>query len=138
MARRPAAVAGTLTIAGVPGEGPGGSIPLQKVLRAPSAQGHELVVVKVIDKASPGLRNAAAGGKVFPTVILEHQGQKITLKNVMVSSVKAQRGGVGEFPLEEVRFTYQTIAWQYAPQDKDQATGKPSPSSQPYSTRAKP
>ncbi|MES2439083.1 MAG: type VI secretion system tube protein Hcp [Verrucomicrobiota bacterium] len=85
----------------------------------------DLVVTKFLDKASPPLFLGCAVGTRYPTVTLELTNSnsdgasltyyKITLNNVIVSSLGTSAGG--DRPTESVSLSYERITTDYYMQD---------------------
>jgi len=85
--------------------------------------GH-LRVVKMIDKASPGLARLGAGKRRFPFLELDLGLERHRLEDVLVTSVKPAGSAKGgeSVPLEEVSFNYSKCSYHYLEQKE---TGKP-------------
>lgn len=85
----------------------------------------DFVVFKMLDKASPDLALYCASGKIIPKVTLDlqmaagnsHNQAKVTLTNVMVSSVHVTGSPKGDTPRpqEVVSLSYGKIVWSYTP-----------------------
>jgi type VI protein secretion system component Hcp len=67
---------------------------------------HDLSFTHQVDKASPALMNATATGKHFPNVILEANGQRYQLQEVIITSDQRSATGGGGFPLETIKMTF--------------------------------
>lgn len=101
------------------GTGPGGGISAGK------STASDLVVTKFLDRASPALFLGCAIGTRYPTVTLELTNSsydgvpltyyKITLSNVIVSSLSSSSGG--ERPTESVALSYEKVTTDYYLQD---------------------
>ena len=96
---------------------------------APCANVHDLRVVKVMDKASPGLQRMAATRHRIPSVELDLGGERHRLMDVLVKSVKP--GGSSkdgkDIPLEEISFNYSKCSYHF-PEQKETGKPKPTPS----------
>ena len=127
--------AGTLAFAGIQGDGPGGKVEALSIsgsceqAAAPAAgsaavtsprdaasglptgkrQHKPFVITKSVDKASPVLMQAAASGKHFPTVVIEHAGSKVELTNVLIGMIKAGPSAVNK-PTESVELNFESCA----------------------------
>jgi type VI secretion system secreted protein Hcp len=94
----------------------------------------EMTITKRMDKASPKLMEVSATGDTSRDAIItltnsDGTGQqfaylKITLGNVIVSSVSSNWGGDGR-PVEEVTLNYNTIQFEYIPQLPDGSGDQP-------------
>ena len=92
------------------------------------ATADDIVVTKLVDKASPNLMKFCLSGKHLDQVVLtaRKRGEnpidyiKITLKNCMISSVDHTHQG--EEHREVVSFAFESIKKEYTPQGSD---GKP-------------
>jgi type VI secretion system secreted protein Hcp len=88
----------------------------------------DLSLVRRLDKASPQLMLACATGKHFPEAVLvcRKSGDpaveyyKITLSDVLVSSVQTGGSAGDTVPTESVSLNFTKIKWEYVPVD---ATG---------------
>jgi len=87
---------------------------------AGKATHEDLKFVHALDKASPKLALYCCNGKHIPKVEIELCSQvdqttfyKITLADVIVSSVKPGGSVSDVLPLEEVSFNYAKIEWDY-------------------------
>jgi type VI secretion system secreted protein Hcp len=91
----------------------------------------EMRIVHRYDKASPMLAKQAVLGKQVSSAVLSArkagEGQKdflkVTMKDVLITSVQASEGGEG--PMEEVAMSYGTIDFEYRPQDAKGSLGSP-------------
>ncbi len=93
-----------------------------------SWRGHNAIqVVKKIDKASPLLLKSASRGEKLGTVVLEFvtrdsQGTpsylKLTMTDVVISSVTPSGSGGDDRPTETVSLSFKTVKWEYEPADK--------------------
>jgi hypothetical protein len=83
-----APTAGTLTIPGIPGEGPGGSIPLLEVRGAPTSPAaySPFVIRKRIDSSSPLIAQALTRNEVIEKMTLQVGGRTLTLQKVRFTS----------------------------------------------------
>lgn len=80
----------------------------------------DLVITKMLDKATPKLFEYATKGQVIPEVILDivnssrNSYYTITLSNVMISSVNngGSTSGQNEI-MDQVSFNYEKITWTY-------------------------
>jgi type VI secretion system secreted protein Hcp len=108
-------------------------------IQAGKAVGSDLVVTKNLDKSSPKLFLSCAQGVIQPKVTLELTQKtgvdqeevlfyRITLTNVIVSSLVTAGITVGERPTESVSFSYQKITTEYYAPDSKGAF-PPSPTS---------
>ncbi len=88
------------------------------------AQWGDFTVYKEQDKASPLLAHAPASGKHFPKATIELVGamgdkknvfMKIVLEDVFIGQYGFQGGGLEPRPIEEVRFNFGKIKWEYTP-----------------------
>jgi type VI secretion system secreted protein Hcp len=77
-------------------------------------------IVKVLDKASPKLALYCCAGKHIPKVELEMRKvgeeleyMKITMEDLLISSIQPQGSVSDVLPLEEVSFNYAKIEWDY-------------------------
>jgi type VI secretion system secreted protein Hcp len=94
---------------------------------------HDLSIVKALDKASPKIFEACAGGKHIPSVIVElcrAGGDKVKymeykLSNCIVSSYRPGGSAHGgeTLPLEEVAFNYGKIEISYTQQKRADGGG---------------
>ena len=80
----------------------------------------DLVVVKTVDKATPKLMEVCAKGEAIPKLELDMTASngrvyyKVTLENVMVTSVKTNTVcDPGCQVFEEVAISYSKIKWEY-------------------------
>jgi type VI secretion system secreted protein Hcp len=99
-------------------------------IQAGKAVGSDLVITKNLDKSSPKLFLSCAQGVIQPKVTLELTQKtgvdqeevlfyRITLTNVIVSSLVTAGITVGQRPTESVSFSYQKITTEYyAPDSK--------------------
>lgn len=81
----------------------------------------DLSVVKRVDKASPPLFLHCATGRHIPRAVLMARRNspnvvflQYELSDILVSSLK-DAGTEGEYPLEEVTFSYGKIVYKYVP-----------------------
>ncbi len=94
-------------------------------ISAGKATASDLIVTKYLDRASPQLFLGCAMGTRYPTVTLELTNSnqdgtpityyKITLNNVIVSSLGTSSGG--DRPMESVSLSYERITTDYYMQD---------------------
>lgn len=113
----------------------GGSWSAQGNLGAGRVDHGEFTVQKRFDSASPKLAQYCCTGQAIPQVEFElcrPEGEKTgymkyTLKNAMISGVEAIGSGKEDqpTPLEEVRFRYGEIHWEYTPTDTSGGKGAP-------------
>jgi type VI secretion system secreted protein Hcp len=88
-----------------------------------------------LDKASPLLMRACATGQHIPSVVLvcrKSNGSekpveyyKITLTDVLVSSVSTGGSTSDDRPTESVSFNFTKIEWEYVPVSADGQPGEP-------------
>jgi|HubBroStandDraft_4_1064222.scaffolds.fasta_scaffold272710_1 type VI secretion system secreted protein Hcp len=119
-----AAVDAFMTIDGIKGESPSGSIHLVSVthdaatgMAAGKRMHGTITIVKEIDKASPRFATALSTNETMKTVTINFQGgsgdakaaQKIVLTNAVILSVRKAGGNN-----EQITFDYQTIEVTYA------------------------
>jgi type VI secretion system secreted protein Hcp len=108
-------------------------------IQAGKAVGSDLVITKNLDKSSPKLFLSCAQGVIQPKVTLELTQKtgvdqeevlfyRITLTNVIVSSLVTAGITVGQRPTESVSFSYQKITTEYYAPDSKGAF-PPSPTS---------
>lgn len=91
-----------------------------------SAEFHDIIVTKELDKSSPKLAESIATGKVFPSVSFELASAgsvylKYELKNVMITSYSIS-GSASDVPVEEFSFNYEEIKVTYTEQDSSGKT----------------
>lgn len=88
----------------------------------------DIHIVKQIDKSTPTLVNHCATGEHIPTALITvrkagggkdggKEYYKITLTDVLVSSVSNSGNNSSDVPMEEVSLNYGQIDIEYAPQD---------------------
>ena len=79
-----------------------------------------LVIVKSTDSISPALAMAAAGGKAFPTAVVELTRTvsdarvvfvRLELSDVRVAAYTASVSTPGDLPTEELKLSYGRIRW---------------------------
>jgi type VI secretion system secreted protein Hcp len=86
---------------------------------------------KRLDKASPKLYEACASGKHIAQAILtlRRDGEKgveyykVTLSDVLVSSISTGGSAGDAVPTETLSLNYTRIEWEYTPQKDDGSTG---------------
>jgi type VI protein secretion system component Hcp len=82
---------------------------------SPTGTGGEVVVTKLVDKASPGLFEAFRRGRVFATVLIHVVEPTVErayeLKDVIISSYSR---GIDR-PMEQISLTYKSITVQQQP-----------------------
>jgi type VI secretion system secreted protein Hcp len=113
---------------------PGSGVSTSQVARVTGASRHkDLVVTKELDKASPKLAEMVCNGSHVGLVKLEVAAPgspqklflRITMTDVIVTSVALGGGSADDRPTEEVSFNYGTITWSYIPYDDTGAPGEP-------------
>lgn len=94
---------------------------------AGKVQVHDIVVSKTVDVASPNLIAFCCQGKHIKTATLavrkaggEQQDYlKITLEDVLITSVQPGGNAANELPMEEVKLNFAKFKYSYAPQKAD-------------------
>jgi type VI secretion system secreted protein Hcp len=82
---------------------------------------HEIHVTKVTDQSSPLLMQAVASGKHFPTAEIDMSTVHYVMKDVILTALQhtgAAGGGDGK-PTESITMNYQSIQYEYTPQNPD-------------------
>lgn len=97
------------------------------------AEFQDLVIKKVIDKATPELYLHCSNGKHIPKAELEfvmesgkkHTFMKYEIKDIIVSSVTPTGDNTGDDvrPHENVAMSYGSISWEYTPIDEKGSPG---------------
>lgn len=88
----------------------------------------DITISKLVDKATPTLINHCATGEHIPTAIVTFRKAgggkeggkeyyKITLTDVLVSSVQNSGNAMGDAPTEAVSLNFGQIDFEYLPQD---------------------
>lgn len=91
----------------------------------------ELNLVKPVDKATPLLYSFCAQGRHVPQVVLTLRNSganpfefyKITLTDVVISSVQTSGSAGGDKPSESLSLNFTRIEWRYVPQLADGSAG---------------
>lgn len=94
----------------------------------------EMVIDKLLDKATPKLYEAACKGTHLPEVTIDYvrasgdspiKYMEIKLKEVLISGVihSADPKGTNQFPTETIKMTYGAIEWTYTQQKPDGKAG---------------
>jgi type VI secretion system secreted protein Hcp len=94
---------------------------------------HELAITKWLDRASPLLMLKCAQGTHLPTAVLtvRKAGEdrleyyKITLSDVVISSISSLGSSSGDRPTESVSLNFTKIEWEYTPQKADGSADTP-------------
>jgi type VI secretion system secreted protein Hcp len=92
---------------------------------------HDFQFSKYFDKSSPKLFEACAVGKHTPTVTMvcrkaggtQQEYLKVTLKEVIVSSIQESGSGGDSLPTESVTLNFSHIEVEYKPQDEKGGLG---------------
>jgi type VI secretion system secreted protein Hcp len=93
----------------------------------------DLSVMKKVDVASTSLMLACASGKHVPKAILTIRKAgdkpleylKITMEDLLISSVQSSGSGGGEIPMESLSLNFNKVKMEYTEQDKTGAAQKP-------------
>lgn len=93
----------------------------------------DLTLTKWLDKASPLLMLKCAQGTHLPTAVLtvRKAGEdrleyyKITLSDVLISSISSEGTSSGDRPTESLSLNFSKIEWEYTPQKADGSADTP-------------
>jgi type VI secretion system secreted protein Hcp len=93
----------------------------------------DLSITKLLDRATPLLMLKCAQGTRLPTAVLtvlspgerSFEDYKITMNDVVISSVSTVGSSTGDRPTETVTLNFKKIEWEYTPQKADGSPGTP-------------
>ena len=93
----------------------------------------ELNLLKTTDKATPLLYSYCAQGRHVPQAVLTFRNSganpfefyKITLTDVVITSVQTSGSAGGDKPTESISLNFAKIEWRYVPQLADGSAGTP-------------
>jgi type VI secretion system secreted protein Hcp len=93
----------------------------------------DIALTKLVDKSSPLLYLYAAQGKHLPQAVLTVRNSgatpfefyRITLTDVLISSVQNSGASGGDRPVESLSLNFARVEWRYTPQNADGTAGTP-------------
>lgn len=93
----------------------------------------DIAITKITDKATPLLYLSAAQGEHLQQAVLTVRNSgatpfefyRITLTDVIISSVQTSGSSGGERPTESISLNFTRIEWRYIPQNPDGSAGTP-------------